>query len=1315
MLDLDGSVAGINFATGFTEGAGGIAIADTDATLTDADSVDIQGATLMITSPTAEDSLTILGGQGAINLINDNIFAVQGGTTITLSGAAPPADYLAVLQLVRYDNSSSAPNIPPTRTVTVAVDDGVISSPVAAAVITINAVNSDFTVTNDVFVVGEDTVNNVLNVTANDIDPDGTEPTIVSPNAVGIVTPPTNGTATVSADRHAIIYTPNPNFSGPETTIVYQATDGAFTHSGNLDITVTGLNDAPALELDGVAGGATGYTTAFSEGSGAVLLTGGAVISDFDSPNMKSATIAITNPKTGDLLSIQGTASNLPSGISAIEAGTYIVLNGSPLAATALWQQALDLVQFENTLVGPNVTPRAIAFVINDDNDTPSNAAFTTVNILVSDDPPVLDLDADDSSGAGSGGYAGTFVTGQGSGAVAIVDGDVSISDDGAEITAATATITNAETGDVLKAGNMPAGITVTGAGTASVSLSGNATAADYQAALRALGFINALPSTPVGIRSIDIAVTDDGSNTGNTATASITVAAAPIVDLNGDDAVAGNAGQGFIARFTPGSVTPVAIADSDADILDVDSANLSQLAITISNPAPGDELTVDTVTLNTLGIAVDASSTLTYKLLTGNVSKANYISALATAGFLNTATVPAPAARLIEFVATDAELHQGLPSVTTVGIGSDFAITFDPVSPIVLADSTLVYTINVTNVGAAPATDLVLTSILDKDAFITAMLDPDGAGWDCTDFQSGVNPTAVCGLPTLAQGVTVSLQIEIMTPAFTKEIINNVTVTNSDPLLGTGTASQTNLVVNFLDDTGFLPEDKLTDRDNTNIYADMNADFGFTLALHDDILVVGSPDDLDGGGIRSGAVAVYQRDPLAGWSQIARLVKPDLHNPGDRFGASVAYDGNWLVVGSPGAGEAYVYGATFTAQELLISDGLDNAGDEFGKAVVIDGSRIAVGAPGADINGTNNGRVRIFGMNAGSWSQTASIDSVKVRSITGISANGSDFGAALALEGDRLVIGAPYESNPVSQGVALVYEFTGGSWAYRQALLKPTIDKPDFFGRALDIEGDSIVVGAIFYNLGHPDSGAAHVFSRDAASGTWSHDQKLVASNAISGEEFGISVDIQGDTLLIGAFDGLNPIPNFISGVGYIFQRTGSVWNEQQIISAADAALSDEFGRAVALDGDRVAIGATADDDNGLDSGSVYFFRIRTNPVHKLVASDRTVDAQFGYSLAVSGDTLVVGAPYHDHSVPLNDNKGAVYIYRRNSTSDGWENELELTASNAANDDHFGWSVDISGDRSWSARRTGTVSSPTVARPIRSRATVLSGSRSSS
>ena len=550
-LDLDGSVAGINFSTSFTEGGGGVAIADADATLTDADSVDLQGATLMITNPTAEDSLAVLGGQTAIDQINDNILALEGGTTITLSGAAPPADYLAVLQLVRYDNSSSSPNIPPTRTVTVAVDDGVASSAIAATTITVNAVNSNFTITDDNFSVDEDTVNNVLNVTANDIDPDGTEPTISA-----IITPPTNGTATVSVDLHSIVYTPNPNFSGPETTIVYSATDGGFTNQGNVDITVLTQNDPPLLDLDGVAGGASGFTTAFTEGSGPVLLTGGAVITDADSPDMKSATIAITNPKTGDLLSIQGTAINLPAGITAVENGTYIVLNGSPLAATALWQQALDLIQYENTLVGPDVTQRSIAFVVNDDNDATSAAAFATVDILVTDDPPVLDLDA---SAAGTG-YAGTFVTGQGTGAVPIVDSDVSITDDGLEIAGASISITNAQTGDVLAMGTVPAGITVTGAGTASVSLSGNAAAADYLTALRNIGFNNPQFGAAVTTRTIDVAVTDDGANTSTTATATISVEAAPLVDLNGTDP-----GGAFVTRFTPGSVTAVSIADTDA------------------------------------------------------------------------------------------------------------------------------------------------------------------------------------------------------------------------------------------------------------------------------------------------------------------------------------------------------------------------------------------------------------------------------------------------------------------------------------------------------------------------------------------------------------------------------------------------------------------------------------------------------------------------------------------------------------------------------------------------------------------------------
>ncbi|MGD2112210.1 MAG: chitobiase/beta-hexosaminidase C-terminal domain-containing protein, partial [Gammaproteobacteria bacterium] len=1291
VLDLDGSVPGINFATGFTEGGSAIAIADTDATLTDADPADqIEGANLIISNPTAQDSLFIQGGTGALPA---GIGGIEGGTTVTLSGAATAADYLTAIQLVRYDNSSSQPNIPPTRTVTVVVNDGVANSAVAATNITITAVNSDFSVTDDSFIdalglaVSEDTVNNVLNLTANDIDPDGTEPTIVSPDTVGIVTPPANGTASVSVDRHSIIYTPNPDFSGFESVIVYEATDGQFTHQGNVQIEVLAQNDAPRLDLDGVAGGATGYTTAFTEGSGPVPLTGGALISDPDSTDMKSATIAITNPKSGDLLSIQGTAASLPPDISASENGTYIVLNGTippeGIAPVAQWQQALDLIRYENTLVGPDVTPRSVAFVVNDDLDMPSTAAFTTVQIQVIDDPPLLDLDGDDSSGVAGGGYAGTYVNGQGAATVAIVDSDVSITDDGAELIDATVSITNAQAGDVLTAGSLPAGITVVGAGSASVSLSGNASAADYQAALRALGYRNTLATTSVGARSIDISVTDEGLNTSNTATATISVEAAPVVDLNGTDP-----GEGFTTRFTPGTAAAIAVADTDATILDSDSTSLTQLAIIISNPAQGDELTVDTAQLNLLGIAVDAASTTTYKLLTGNVSKAGYIAALAHVGYLNTEVVPAPTARRIEFVATDTEQHQGRASQTTVGIGSDFAITFEPLPEIVLADATLVYQMNITNVGAAAAVDLVLTSIVDEDAFITDMREPGGTvwgGWDCSDFQAGQNPTAVCSLPTLPQGATTSLEIEIMTPVMTREIINYVTVTNSDPLLGTGTASLSNLVVNFLDGTGFLPEDKMTDVDGASVFADTGAGFGSTIALQDDILVVGSPDDFDGpsdgNGNRSGAVAVYQRG-ASGWQQLARLVKPGTRAAGDGFGASVAWDGNWLVVGAPGAGEVHVFNPSFTAiQSLSVADGSGSAGDAFGQAVAISGSRIAVGAPAADINGTDNGRVYVFEKNAGAWSQTGSVDSDRVGAITGIAANGSDFGAALALEGDRLVIGAPYENGPVSQGVALVYEFAAGSWVYRQALLKPTIDKPDLFGRALDIEGDSVVVGARFHDSGHPDSGAAHVFSRDPVTGDWSHVQKLVASNAIAGEEFGIAVDLQGDTLLVGALDGLNPIPNFISGVAYVFQRTGSVWNEQQLISAPDAALDDRFGRGLALDGDRVAIGAPADDDNALnDSGSVYLFRIRTNPAHKLVAFDRTVDAGFGHALAVSGDTLVVGAPYHDHVPAANDNRGAAYVYRRDD--DTWSLEQQLLASNAANDDHFGWSVDISGGR---------------------------------
>jgi len=1275
VMDLDGNVAGINFATGFVEGGGPIAIADSDATLTDVDVGDlIQGAVITITSPTAEDSLSIQGALlgGITAVVSANGLSASG--RVTLSGAATPADYLDAIKKIRFDNSSSSPAIPPTRTVTVSnVTDGIAAALTAATTISVTSVNSNFSANDDSYSVAEDTVNNALNVVANDIDPDGTVPTISS-----IVTPPANGSASVSVDLRSILYTPNADFSGVET-LVYAATDGQYFQQATVTITVTAQNDPPTLEIDGVPGGSTGFVTSFSDGGAPVPLTAGVLITDNDLDGMKRATIAITNPKAGDQLSILDIGTiPLPGGITVqTQTNSYIVLENLASAPIADWQTALGRIQYASTAVNPNPATRYIAFVVNDQNDAASNAAIASVSIIISDDPPQLDLDLD---GPGTG-YTGSFVTGQVAGAVAVVDAsDVTISDDGTVITSATVTIGNAQAGDLLFVPGLPAGIGAVGAGTTSLTLSGAASAADYQLALAAVRFENALPSpvlTPA--RNIDIQVVDDGLNPSNTATAVITLAAAPIVDLNGDDGIAGNSGQNFITRFSPGSASPVSIADTDAIILDADSTNLSQLAVTISNPAPGDELTVDVTQLNALGIAVDPSSTSSSKLLTGAASRSAYEQALGALRYLNTQVVPDPTARLIGFSAADDQLRQGRASSTTVGIGSDFAISFDPLPEIVLADSGLVYTINVTNVGATDATDLVLTSIVDAGALIQSSADASGAGWDCNEFQSGQNPTASCSLPTLASGASASVSIDILTPSATGPITNYVTVSNSDPALGTGTASQENLVVDFFGSSGFMPEDKLTD----TTFADLDAGYGSAIVLLDDILVIGSPDDLPAGG----AVAIYQHDAAAGWLPVTRLEMPGATG----FGSAVAYDGTWLVVGAPGSGQGWVYrhdrnvpddpaDDSFVPQALTISDGSGTTGDEYGFAVALSGSRIAVGAPGADINGTNDGRVYLFEENAGTWAQTGSIDSGVVSTVTGSSPDGSRFAHALALEGTRLVIGAPFESGLSSQGAALVYELSGASWSFRQALLKPTVDKPDRFGRAIDIDGNSIIVGAAFYNSAHPDSGAAHVFTLDPAGGGWSHQQKLVASDAVAFEQFGSAVAIQGDTVLVGALDGLTPIQNYVSGVAYVFQRTGSVWNEQQTVSATDAALGDHFGLAVAIDGDRVAIGAPEDDDNALDgSGSVYTFRISTSPAYKLTAFDKTLDAEFGHSVAVSGDTLVVGAPYHDFSVQADDNRGAVYVYRRGTGN--WIFEQQLLALDAANDDQFGWSVDIDGD----------------------------------
>jgi hypothetical protein len=185
--------------------------------------------------------------------------------------------------------------------------------------------------------------------------------------------------------------------------------------------------------------------------------------------------------------------------------------------------------------------------------------------------------------------------------------------------------------------------------------------------------------------------------------------------------------------------------------------------------------------------------------------------------------------------------------------------------------------------------------------------------------------------------------------------------------------------------------------------------------------------------------------------------------------------------------------------------------------------------------------------------------------------------------------------------------------------------------------------------------------------------EARLRVLDQVAGSHFGFSVALAGDTLVVGTRRDDDRGTN--SGSAYIFLRSGTTWTLQRKLTASDGAVGDEFGSSVSISGETVVVGAHLDDDRGVDSGSVYVF-VRSgtswSQQAKLTASDGATGDWFGSAVSLSGETVVVGAPES-----YTNNRGAAYVFVRSGTS--WSQQAKLTASDGADDDEFGYSVAIS------------------------------------
>jgi hypothetical protein len=336
--------------------------------------------------------------------------------------------------------------------------------------------------------------------------------------------------------------------------------------------------------------------------------------------------------------------------------------------------------------------------------------------------------------------------------------------------------------------------------------------------------------------------------------------------------------------------------------------------------------------------------------------------------------------------------------------------------------------------------------------------------------------------------------------------------------------------------------------------------------------------------------------------------------------------------------------------QKLLASDGAQ--GDNFGISISLDGNSVVIGAYR---DNSYRGAAYVFVRSGTTWTQQA-----KLTASDGV--DGDEFGCSVSLDGDYVVIGAA--SVDLYRGAAYIFVRSGTIWMQQAKLTASDGVEWDFFGESVSLSGDTVVIGA--GQLLNSGTGAAYVFTRVGT--TWTQQAKLTASDGASENWFGFSVSLDGDSAIIGAI-----YANY-KGAAYIFTRSGTTWTQQAKLTASDGESGDEFGFSVSLDGDSVAVGADCDKDNGYDSGSSYIFTrsgITWTQQTKLTASDGATSDAFGSSVSLSGDSVVIGANQMDNS-----GNGAAYIFTRSGTT--WTQQAKLTASDGASENRFGFSVSL-------------------------------------
>lgn len=340
--------------------------------------------------------------------------------------------------------------------------------------------------------------------------------------------------------------------------------------------------------------------------------------------------------------------------------------------------------------------------------------------------------------------------------------------------------------------------------------------------------------------------------------------------------------------------------------------------------------------------------------------------------------------------------------------------------------------------------------------------------------------------------------------------------------------------------------------------------------------------------------------------------------------------------------------------RKLLPTDGAPE--DQFGITVALVGSTAIVGAWGDDDNGADSGSVYMFD----------TITGQQIAKLLPTDGAAGDAFSTLAVGGSTLIVGARRDDdNGSDSGSAYLFDVATGVQLMK--LLPSDGSAGDNFGEALAVGLHIVIVGAPEDDDNGTDSGSAYLFDI----GTGEQLAKLLPSDGAAGDEFGVSVALTDTVAVVGAFN--DDDNGQTSGSVYLFDVVSGVQIAK--LTPNDGAAGDWFGRTVASSDTTIIVGARYDDDNGVDSGSAYLFNATTGEqIAKLLPHDGAAGDEFGFPVAISGTTAIVGAYRDDDN---GDRSGSAYLF---DTTTGAQ-VAKLLPDDGAALDRFGWmAVAISG-----------------------------------